>query len=260
MELLPEAKAADFLEASIRTFRKLDLPYLPPQTRRKGQRLYRLDVLEAWRREHGTWRDRVAEAARRTHTKLTYRGEAYSKSPHYDRWRQMVARCTNPDHRDYPLYGGRGIQVHEPWLDDPLACFRYLDSLGDIPDGYTLDRIDNDGHYEPGNLQFVDVRTQNQNRRGWANLEDFAPCCWCRDCEHDAVTCSVEGIDWVGARDALGTGGAPAFDHRKARKDFHRMSRSTTIVLPAPRPEVPSRSDEVAAKAELGRFLRELNL
>ena len=63
------------------------------------------------------------------------------------------------------------VKVHAPWCDDPLAFIEYLltlegyERLGNRASDLTLDRVDNDGHYEPGNLRFVTRSVQNNNRR-----------------------------------------------------------------------------------------------
>lgn len=76
-------------------------------------------------------------------------------SPHYTRWYNMVARCTKPHHPMWPHYGGRGITVCDEWLN-PHAFYAYLDEvLGPCPADHSLDRIDNDGGYEPGNVRWA---------------------------------------------------------------------------------------------------------
>ena len=78
----------------------------------------------------------------------------------------MVARCTKPHHKMWPIYGGRGITVCDEWLQDPFAFYRYLDEeLGPIPAGYSIDRIDNDGNYEPGNVRWASSQEQAHNSR-----------------------------------------------------------------------------------------------
>jgi hypothetical protein len=79
----------------------------------------------------------------------------------YIRWRNMIQRCTNPDHKSYPDYGGRGITVCARWLDFET----YYADLGDAPAGATLDRVDNDGPYQLDNVRWATHSTQNVNRR-----------------------------------------------------------------------------------------------
>lgn len=78
----------------------------------------------------------------------------------------MMRRCEQPDLADYLNYGARGIGVHEPWCTDPRSFLEWLDAnLGPCPPGRSLDRIDNDGDYEPGNLPWADKTMQARNRR-----------------------------------------------------------------------------------------------
>jgi hypothetical protein len=85
--------------------------------------------------------------------------------PLYDRWYQMVARCTKPHHRMWSYYGGRGIRVCDEWLD-PFAFYRYCDEvLGPCPPDHSIDRIDNDGNYEPGNVRWASRSEQWHNQR-----------------------------------------------------------------------------------------------
>jgi hypothetical protein len=73
----------------------------------------------------------------------------------------MIARCSNQNAGNYGEYGGRGIGVCERWRD-----FRdFLADMGERPDNASLDRIDNDGNYEPGNCRWASAREQNQNTR-----------------------------------------------------------------------------------------------
>ena len=85
---------------------------------------------------------------------------------HRRRIRNLIRRCYDPSDKAYKHYGGRGISVHEPWLRDKDAFLRYLVSLPDHDKPkMTLDRINNDGNYEPGNLRFATRKTQRLNQR-----------------------------------------------------------------------------------------------
>lgn len=78
-----------------------------------------------------------------------------------------IDRCTRKKSRVFHNYGGRGIKVYEPWLKDPRLFVEYLEGLDGWDDSnLVLDRINNDGHYEPGNLRFTDKSTSRQNQRG----------------------------------------------------------------------------------------------
>ena len=84
----------------------------------------------------------------------------------YRFWQSMKDRCDNPDSSSYVNYGGRGIRCY--WSDDFDAFFSYFKStfgVDDIPEGKSMDRTNNDGNYEPGNIRIADIITQANNRR-----------------------------------------------------------------------------------------------
>jgi hypothetical protein len=86
--------------------------------------------------------------------------------PLYPTWLGMIQRVTDPRSPGYRHYGGRGIRIHEPWLSGPTEFIAWVtENLGPRPDGHTLDRKDNDGNYEPGNLRWASAETQTRNRR-----------------------------------------------------------------------------------------------
>lgn len=84
-------------------------------------------------------------------------------TPGYRAWRGAKTRCFNRKDRKYPDYGGRGITVCAAWRDSFEAFFR---DMGPRPSPlHSLDRIDSDGHYEPGNCRWATLDVQNNNRR-----------------------------------------------------------------------------------------------
>lgn len=85
----------------------------------------------------------------------------YQETPTYRSWRMMRTRCQNPNYDGFHDYGGRGITVCPEWN----AFEGFLADMGERPEGTTLDRIDVDGNYEPGNCRWATVSEQNRNMR-----------------------------------------------------------------------------------------------
>jgi hypothetical protein len=79
----------------------------------------------------------------------------------HNSWRAMLERCRLPSHPQYHNYGGRGITVCERWRE----FANFLADMGERPDDLTLDRINVNGNYEPGNCRWADRATQGRNRR-----------------------------------------------------------------------------------------------
>lgn len=80
--------------------------------------------------------------------------------PLYGTWLGMVSRCHNSKHKGFSRYGARGISVCQSWRES-LPCF--AEYVGPRPSGRTLDRIDNDGNYEPGNVRWATYAEQRAN-------------------------------------------------------------------------------------------------
>jgi hypothetical protein len=85
-------------------------------------------------------------------------------APELSCWRGFIRRCTDPKDDSFSYYGGRGISVCERWLNSYPA---FLENMGRKPSPkHSLDRIDNDGNYEPGNCRWATKTQQMRNRRG----------------------------------------------------------------------------------------------
>ena len=104
--------------------------------------------------------------------------QAKRHSKTYNSWRSMVQRTTNPNHAQFELWGGRGITVCERWL----KFENFLEDMGEHPgQGYSLERMNNNGNYEPSNCRWATISDQNRNRRPYhrkKNRCDLPPAGW----------------------------------------------------------------------------------
>lgn len=97
----------------------------------------------------------------RTTDRNTKHGMA--RTPEHSAWLAIKQRCYNLNHPKYEFWGGRGIRMAAAWIDDFQA---FYDHIGPKPSPkHVLDRIDNEGHYEPGNIRWTTHRIQQNNRR-----------------------------------------------------------------------------------------------
>ena len=90
----------------------------------------------------------------------------------YSSWQHMKARCHNPNHAEYSNYGGRGITICDEWKDDFQAFYNYI---GKCPIGCnSIDRINVNGNYEPGNVRWSNPIEQARNQRNNKITEEDA--------------------------------------------------------------------------------------
>lgn len=122
-------------------------------------------------RQHQSLCDQALLAAHRSVNKLFKRLKPDTRVKHglcrgdtkrtYRIWVGMMRRCYNPKEAAYELYGGRGVVVCDRWHD----VQNFIDDMGIAPDGYSIERNDTHGNYEPLNCQWIPIAEQAANKR-----------------------------------------------------------------------------------------------
>jgi len=107
----------------------------------------------------------VCKECRAEHERMRRRSDEFvpkKVSPEKSVWKAMKQRCFNPNHKDYKNYGGRGISVCEKWR---FSFNSFLEDMGQRPSlAHSIDRIDNNGNYEPDNTKWATIKEQSNNK------------------------------------------------------------------------------------------------
>jgi hypothetical protein len=120
-------------------------------------------LLSGKTRSCGCWRKEAAKKL--LPLNITHGDARKHRRIEYKTWGSMIQRCTNPHDSSYPRYGGRGIKVCSEWLK---SYEQFRKDMGRKPKPYSfysLDRLDNNGNYEPGNCRWATVLQQANNKR-----------------------------------------------------------------------------------------------
>lgn len=134
-----------------------DVGYAPS----KRHKLYRIDKSLPFAPGNVTWRLAPTRQPKSNKKRISVNGESRTKE--YQAWIHIKMRCNNPSYARFKDYGGRGISVCDRWL----SYNNFLSDMGRAPSTkHTIDRINNDGNYEPNNCRWATWSQQHSNKRG----------------------------------------------------------------------------------------------
>lgn len=118
--------------------------------------------------------------------------DGISKTLLYKIWMGKRHICYNPKNKGYKNYGARGIRMYDEWVNNPIPFIEYVKSLENyLKEGYSLDRIDNDGNYEPGNLRWTSQHFQLCNRRKQKSSSGYTGIIRCKIRNYDYWRASI---------------------------------------------------------------------
>jgi hypothetical protein len=136
----------------------------------------------------------------------------------YDIWNNIKGRCLNQNDKNYYRYGGRGIKIYPDWIHD-YSKFRDWAFNNGYKKHLTIDRIDNNGNYEPNNCRWATMKEQANNRR--SNINVF----WNGDTHTLAEWSEIYSINYGTLRDRYYRGDVPPRLFRPAEPRGHRGKR-----------------------------------
>ena len=127
--------------------------------------------LEPFEAQQGNVRSGRATKCRSCATRITKTIHGDGKTKTFSNWTSMKYRCSNANYKKYCDYGGRGISVCDEWKESYVAYRDHIATLDNaFKAGYSVDRIDNEGNYEPGNVRWSTAKEQANNRRNNVNF------------------------------------------------------------------------------------------